>query len=181
MAGVRRAGLRAAGRLVPGEPACARRVVPSIIVCWEMGVRPIGINHVGFEVRDLDEALAWYERFFEIRLRGRRETMAWIDLGDQFIALSQGEIEAPDRARHVGLVVDDKEAVRAALLAAGADVAPSGSLRMTDPSGNLLEIVDYRDIQFSKTDAVMRGMGLGELAKSPAAREELRANGLLPD
>ncbi len=146
-----------------------------------MSVRPVGINHVAFEVRDLDEALSWYARFFELQLRGRRRKMAWIDLGDQFIALSEGQGGAPDRARHVGLVVDDKEALRGALRAAGVDVAPSGSLRVTDPSGNLLEIVDYRDVQFSKTDAVLSGMGVGDLPKSDAARQELRAKGLLDE
>jgi lactoylglutathione lyase len=146
-----------------------------------MTVRAIGINHIAFEVHDLDEALAWYERYFEVTLRGRRPKMAWLDLGDQFIALSEGGPEVPDRARHVGLVVDDKEALRSELLAAGADVAQSGALRVRDPSGNLLEIVDYRDVQFSKTDAVLSGMGLDGLAKSPSARDELRAKGLLGD
>jgi lactoylglutathione lyase len=146
-----------------------------------MVVRPIGINHVAFEVRDLDEALAWYERFFAVTLRGRRRTMAWIDLGDQFIALSEGAVESADQARHVGLVVDDKEALRTALRAAGVQVNPSGSLRVTDPSGNQLEIVDYRDVQFTKTEAVLEGMGVGELPKSESARRELRAKGLLTD
>ena len=146
-----------------------------------MVVRPIGINHIAFQVRDLDAALVWYERFFVVTLRGRRRQMAWIDLGDQFIALSEGEIEAPDRSRHVGLAVDDKEALRAALRSAGVPVRESGSLRVTDPSGNQLEIVDYRDVQFSKTDAVLRGMGIGELPKSDAATDELRAKGLLSD
>ena len=144
-----------------------------------MVVRPIGINHIAFEVRDLDEALAWYARFFAVTLRGRRPTMAWIDLGDQFIALSEGDVEAPDRARHVGLVVDDKEALRAELRDAGVAVSASGSLRVTDPSGNQLEIVDYRDVQFAKTDAVLDGMGVGGLPKSASATEELRAKGML--
>ena len=146
-----------------------------------MTVRPIGINHIAFEVRDLDEALEWYGRWFDLQLRGRRATMAWIDLGDQFLALSQGPVQTPDHARHVGLVVDDKEALRASLLAAGVDVSPSGSLRVHDPSGNQLEIVDYRDVQFAKTDAVLAGMGAAGLEKSAAAREELRAKGLLGD
>ncbi|HWD74557.1 MAG TPA: VOC family protein [Solirubrobacteraceae bacterium] len=144
-----------------------------------MSVRLVGINHIAFEVSDLDETLAWYERFFEVRLRGRRSTMAWIDLGDQFIALSETPDVAADRARHVGIVVDDKERLRADLREAGVDVAASGSLRVRDPSGNLLEIVDYRDVQFSKEDAVLRGMGLETLKKSPSARDELRAKGLL--
>ena len=142
-------------------------------------IRPIGINHVAFVVRDLDEALEWYGSHFEVTLRGRRATMAWIDLGDQFVALSVGPPPAADDDRHVGFVVDDKEALRAELLAAGVDVPRSGSLRMRDPSGNQLEIVDYRDVQFSKTDAVLRGMGVGDLSKSDSARAELDAKGLL--
>ena len=147
-----------------------------------MGVRAIGINHVAFEVRDLDEALDWWGRWFVFELRGRRATMAWLDLGDQFVALSQVEGGLPgDDARHVGLVVDDKEALRAALREAGEDVRRSGSLRVRDPSGNLIEIVDYRDVQFSKSDAVLRGMGLEGLQKSDSARKELAEKGLLGD
>jgi catechol 2,3-dioxygenase-like lactoylglutathione lyase family enzyme len=148
-----------------------------------MSVRAIGINHVAFEVRDLDEALAWWERFFSFELRGRRRTMAWIDLGDQFVALSEvsDALATGDRARHVGLVVDDKEALRTTLREAGEEVSASGSLRLRDPSGNVLEIVDYRDIQFSKSDAVLRGMGLRGLEKSASARDELRDKGLLCD
>jgi lactoylglutathione lyase len=145
-----------------------------------MGVRAIGINHVAFEVRDLDEALEWYARYFEFTLRGRRPTMAWIDLGDQFLALSlsRDPEPQPDRDRHVGFVVEDKEALRQALQTGGEDVNRSGSLRVRDPSGNQLEIVDYRDVQFSKTPAVLAGMGLDELVKSAEARQELRDKGL---
>lgn len=146
-----------------------------------VSVRLVGINHIAFEVADLDETLAWYERFFDVRLRGRRPAMAWIDLGDQFIALSETPGVTPDRARHVGIVVDDRERLRAALREAGVDVAGTGSLRVRDPSGNLLEIVDYRDVQFSKEAAVLRGMGLKTLQKSAAARRELGDKGLAPD
>jgi lactoylglutathione lyase len=150
-----------------------------------MAVRAIGINHVAFEVRDLDEALTWWARWFEFELRGRRPTMAWLDLGDQFVALSQvaGGAGGPDldTGRHVGLVVDGKEALRTALREAGEDVRGSGSLRVRDPSGNLIEIVDYRDVQFSKSDAVLRGMGVHGLEKSPSARQELADKGLLGD
>jgi lactoylglutathione lyase len=144
-----------------------------------MGVRPIGINHIAFEVRDLDEALAWYERFFDFALRGRSAKMAFIDLGDQFIALAESVPPQADRGRHVGLVVDDKEALRATLIEAGLQVSPAGSLRVLDPSGNQLEIVDYREVQFSKTAAVLRGMGHAGLVKSDSALQELRAKGLL--
>jgi lactoylglutathione lyase len=141
-------------------------------------VRPIGINHVAFEVRDLDEALDWYRRYFEFEMRGRRGGMAWIDLGDQFIALSEGAPEAPDRSRHVGLVVSDKEALRSALREGREDVSSGRGLRVRDPSGNQLEIVDYRDVQFTKTPAVMRAMGIDGLVKHPRAIEELRAKGI---
>ena len=146
-----------------------------------MAVRAIGVNHIAFEVHDLDQTLEWYGRYFDFELRGRRGKMAWIDLGDQFIALSEGGPETPDRARHVGLVVDDKEALRAALLDDGHDIARQGSLRMRDPSGNLLEIVDYRDVQYSKTPAVLRAMQLEGLQKNDGALEELRAKGIEPD
>ena len=146
-----------------------------------MSVRAIGINHVAFEVRDLDEALAWWERHFRFELRGRASKMAFIDLGDQFVALSEAPPGAPgagDRARHVGIVVEDKEALRETLRTAGEQVSPSGSLRLRDPSGNVLEIVDYRDVQFTKSAEVLRAMGLEGLEKSESAREELRAKGL---
>jgi lactoylglutathione lyase len=146
-----------------------------------MPVRVMGINHVAFEVADVDETLAWYERWFMFTLRGRGREMAFIDLGDQFIALMQADADGPhlDRTRHHGIVVDDKEALRAELLEAGVDVAPTGSLRMHDPSGNQLEIVDYRDVQFAKTDAVLGAMGLDGVQKSESARRELADKGML--
>jgi catechol 2,3-dioxygenase-like lactoylglutathione lyase family enzyme len=140
--------------------------------------RAIGVNHVAFEVDSVDAALDWWSRFFEFELRGRRPRMAWIDLGDQFIALSEPRTQPADEGRHVGLVVDDKEAVRAALQRDGITVAPSGSLRFRDPWGNSIEVVDYRDVQFTKAPAVLAGMGSGELAKSESALEELREKGL---
>jgi lactoylglutathione lyase len=143
-----------------------------------MGVKALGVNHVAFEVADLDEALAWYERYFEFELRGRRGGMAWIDLGDQFLALSEQPAVATDRDRHVGLVVDDKEALRAQLSRDGVPVSSAGSLRVHDPSGNQLEIVDYRDIQFTKIPSVLRAMGAAGLAKHESALAELEAKGM---
>jgi lactoylglutathione lyase len=146
-----------------------------------MPVRAIGINHVAFEVANLDETLAWYERWFQFTLRGRGRQMAFIDLGDQFIALMQADADGPhvDRTRHHGIVVDDKEALRAELLDAGVGVARAGSLRIHDPSGNQLEIVDYRDVQFAKTGAVLSAMDLDGLHKSESARRELADKGML--
>jgi catechol 2,3-dioxygenase-like lactoylglutathione lyase family enzyme len=147
-----------------------------------MTVAAVGINHIALEVPDLDAALDWYGRYFAFELRGRRETMAWLDLGDQFLALSVSDADAgaeADRGRHIGLAVADKEAVRAELRDSGLDVAATGSLRVLDPGGNQLEIVDYRDVQFAKTDAVLAAMGLPGLTKRPGALAEMREKGLL--
>jgi catechol 2,3-dioxygenase-like lactoylglutathione lyase family enzyme len=141
--------------------------------------RLVGINHIALEVGDIDDALAWYGRFFEFELRGRQGgRMAFVDMGDQFIALSAGRSQPPDESRHFGLVVDDKEAVRAALRDAGVSVRPSGSLDFQDPWGNHIQIVGYGDIQFSKTPAVLHAMNLDGLEKSEAAQREIHERGL---
>jgi len=141
--------------------------------------RLVGINHIALEVGDIDDALAWYGRFFEFELRGRAGArMAFVDMGDQFIALSAGRTQPEDEARHFGLVVDDKEAVRAALTEAGVSVRPSGSLDFNDPWGNHIQVVGYGDIQFSKTPAVLQALGLEALSKTEAAQREIRERGL---
>ena len=141
--------------------------------------RALGINHVAIEVGEIDQALDWYGRVVDFELRGRvGDAMAFIDLGDQFIAVVAGRSQAADGARHFGLVVDDMEGVRAALQRENVAVASSGSVDFTDPWGNHVQVVDYRDIQFEKTPAVLRGMGAGTIEKSPAALAELRAKGL---
>jgi lactoylglutathione lyase len=141
--------------------------------------RLIGINHVALEVGDVEEALRWYGHFFEFELRGRAgAAMAFVDMGDQFIALAAGRTQPPDHARHFGLVVDDKEGVRAALQDAGVAVQPSGSVDFLDPWGNHVQVVDYREIQFTKTPPVLRAMGIERLQKTDAAREELRRKGV---
>lgn len=137
----------------------------------------MGINHVALEVGNVDEALEWYGRIFDFELRGREPGMVFVDMGDQFIAISQGRTQPPDSHRHFGLVVDDKEAAREALAAAGADLLPGRGLNFRDPWGNLVQVVGYEDIQFTKTTEVLRGMKL-ELSKSERALEELRAKGL---
>jgi catechol 2,3-dioxygenase-like lactoylglutathione lyase family enzyme len=145
-----------------------------------MSARPrlVGINHVALEVGDVDEALAFYGALFELNLRGRGHGMAFIDIGDQFIALAEGRSQPPDDARHFGLVVDDKEAVRAALHEAGVEIEPGRGLDFRDPWGNFVQVVDYRDIQFTKAPAVLAGMGLDDLDKRPGALRELREKGL---
>ena len=139
----------------------------------------VGINHVALEVDNLEAALEWYGRIFEFELV--REPpfphMAFLQMGDQFIALSQGRSQPADTDRHFGLVVDDKPAVRAAFEEAGAEILPGRGLDVLDPWGNHLQVVAYGDIQFSKTPEVMRGMGL-DLPKSERALAELRESGL---
>src|SRR6266699_2589662 len=129
--------------------------------------RAVGFNHVALEVGDIEEALAFYGRLFEFKLRGKSADMAFIDLGDQFLALQKGRRQPGDDGRHFGLVVDDKEAVRAALTVAGAKILPGRFLDFLDPWGNRIEIVGYDNIQFTKAPHVLRGMGLADLAKSP--------------
>jgi catechol 2,3-dioxygenase-like lactoylglutathione lyase family enzyme len=139
----------------------------------------VGINHVALEVGDLDDALRWYGRFFELDLRGRiGGRMAFVDMGDQFLALAAGRSQPADDERHFGLVVDDKEGVRAALIEAGVRVQPSGSLDFEDPWGNHVQVVGYEDVQFAKTPAVLRAMGLDRIEKTPEALAELREKGL---
>ncbi len=130
----------------------------------------VGMNHIALEVGDLDEALAFWESIFDgLDLRGRVGNMAFIDMGDQFLALSQGRRQEADKDRHFGLVVDDREAVRAALVREGAEILPGQRLNFRDPWGNHLQVVDYRAIQFTKAPAVLASMGLEGLAKRPSA------------
>ena len=141
--------------------------------------RLVGINHIALEVDDIDEALAWYASVFEFELRGRHgDSMAFIDMGDQFIALASGRTQPPDGSRHFGLVVDDKEAVRERLRAQDVGVQAAGSLDFDDPWGNHVQVVDYREIQFTKAPAILRGMKLEALPKTAGAIAELRAKGL---
>ena len=137
----------------------------------------LGINHVALEVGDLDAALEFYGAIFDFELRGRSPGMAFLDMGDQFIAIAEGRSQAPDDGRHFGLVVDDKDAARAALEAAGAEILPGRGLDFRDPWGNRVQVVDYREIQFTKTPAVLAGMGV-EIEKSESALAELREKGL---
>jgi predicted enzyme related to lactoylglutathione lyase len=142
--------------------------------------RLVGINHVALEVGDIDEALAFYGRLFELTLRGRAGGMAFVDMGDQFLALSHGRSQPPDEHRHFGLVVDDKDATRRALEAAGVEILPGRGLDFRDPWGNLVQIVQYDEVQFTKTGAVLQSLGV-EAAKTERARAELQAKGIDPD
>jgi catechol 2,3-dioxygenase-like lactoylglutathione lyase family enzyme len=142
--------------------------------------RAVGINHVALEVGDLDAALEFYGRLFSFELRGRGRRMAFLDLGDQFLALAEGRSQPPDDGRHFGLVVDDPALVRSAAAAAGIALEPGRGLRVRDPWGNVVEVVGYREIQFTKAPTVLSGMGLGGLEKTPEALAELSEKGLGP-
>jgi predicted enzyme related to lactoylglutathione lyase len=140
--------------------------------------RIVGLNHIALEVGDIEEALAFYGRLFTFELRGKSDSMAFIDLGDQFIALQKGRKQPADDGRHFGLVVDDKEAARKALKAAGVTPLDGPFLDFCDPWGNRVEIVGYENIQFTKAPNILRGMGLTHLAKNENAKKELAEKGM---
>jgi lactoylglutathione lyase len=142
--------------------------------------RAVGFNHVALEVGDIEEALSFYERILEFKLRGKSKDMAFIDLGDQFLALQKGRSQPSDGGRHFGLVVDDKNAARRALAEAGVEVLPGPFLDFRDPWGNRIEIVGYDSIQFSKAPNVLLGMGLSHLSKNAKAIKELTEKGMAP-
>ncbi|MDH3761593.1 MAG: VOC family protein [Gammaproteobacteria bacterium] len=143
--------------------------------------RAIGINHVALEVGDIDQALEFYAGFIDFELRSRSETMAFIDLGDQFMNFTTGRRQAADDERHFGLVVDDRELVARSLETMGVSLLPGQFMDFLDPWGNRIEIVDYESIQFTKAPQVLRGMGLGEIEKTEDAVAELAEKGMAPD
>jgi lactoylglutathione lyase len=143
--------------------------------------RLVGINHIALEVGDLDAALALYGRLFSFELRGRVHGMAFIDMGDQFIALAQGRSQAPDEDRHFGLVVDDVDSARAAVEREGLTLLGrrrGQSFDFRDPWGNRFQVVGYRNIQFERTDGVRRKLGIEALEKTDAAKAEIADRGL---
>jgi lactoylglutathione lyase len=141
--------------------------------------RLVGINHVALEVGDVEEALRFYGQVFDFELRGRVPGMAFVDMGDQFLALAETGEPGRDGERHFGLVIDDLDAARRRLEAAGAELVPGRGLDFRDPWGNRIELVQYSDIQFTKAPEVLRGMGMGGVGKSEAALAELRDKGLI--
>ena len=141
--------------------------------------RLVGINHIALEVGDIDEALGFYGAIFELELRGRISGMAFVDMGDQFIALAEGRTQPPD-----GIATSASSSTTrppsAPRSSAKASRSRGRGLDFRDPWGNLIQIVQYDEIQFTKTDAVLRAMGL-ELGKTERALEELRAKGVETD
>ncbi|MEO7197946.1 MAG: VOC family protein [Solirubrobacterales bacterium] len=139
----------------------------------------IGINHVALEVGNLEEALALYGRLFEFELRGRAAGMAFIDIGDQFLAISEGRTQDPDGERHFGLVVDDRDAVTEAARREGLRILRTHRGHdFVDPWGNRFQAVSYADVQFERTVGVKRRLGIDGLEKTPAAKSEIRDGGM---
>src|SRR5215831_7499335 len=103
---------------MPGN-ATVLRSLEALMSSEARKARRVGFNHVALEVGDIKAALAFYARLFDFELRSKSDSMAFIDLGDQFIALQKGRTQSADDGRHFGLVVDDKEAARKALSDAG--------------------------------------------------------------
>lgn len=142
--------------------------------------RVIGINHVALEVGNIEEALSFYGKVFELKLRGRSDKIAFVDIGDQFIALFEAQGPHFDHGRHFGLVVDDKNRVKEQLQTAGVTLLPGRGVEFRDPWGNRVQIVEYANVQFSKHPAVLSGMGCADLQKSPEAIEELSRKRMKP-
>lgn len=141
-------------------------------------MKMIGVNHLVLEVGDLEAGLAFYRAVFDFELRGRNETMAFLDMGDQFLVLSEGRTQAPDGERHFGLVVTDRAAAKELVESAGGEMLDTGFVDFHDPWGNRVQLVEYRDLQFTKTDAVMAKLG-ADPAKSEDAISQLREKGML--
>lgn len=137
----------------------------------------VGINHIALEVGDIDEALSFYNTIFEFSLRGKSEHMAFIDLGDQFIALMKSGTIHSDKQRHFGLVVDDRSTVKELAEKAGAKFIEGEFMDFLDPWGNHIQVVEYADIQFTKTPQILQSMKL-DLKKSDKALKELAAKGI---
>ena len=133
---------------------------------------------MALDVGNLEEALEFYGRIFEFELRGRGSGMAFIDAGDQFLAISEGGVAETQGHRHVGRVVDDKRAVLRALRDAGVELLPDRGVDFLDPWGNHWQVVQYSEIQFTKAPEILAGMGLGHLKKTEDALRQLRRKGL---
>lgn len=142
--------------------------------------RAVGINHIALEVGDIDEALEFYGRFLDFEIHDRSESAAFIYFGDQFINFAKHGDRRPDAVRHFGIAVDDKALVRRTLEEMGVEILDSRFLDFLDPWGNRVEITTYVNIQYTKADHVLRGMGLGHLKKTEGALSELRAKGMAP-
>ncbi len=142
--------------------------------------RAVGINHVAIEVGDIGKALEFYGKLLEFTVEEQTPEMAIVYFGDQFINFIRNFDRKPDAMRHFGIAVDDKPLARRTLAAMSVQLIDSRFLDFLDPWGNRVEITTYANIQYTKADHVLRGMGLGHLKKTDEALAELRAKGMAP-
>ena len=142
--------------------------------------RAVGINHVAIEVGDITAALTFYGRFLDFQVEEQGAEMAIVYFGDQFINFIRNTDRQPDQMRHFGIAVDDKALVRRVLDEMGVKLLGGRFMDFLDPWGNRVEITTYSNIQYTKADHVLSGMGLRHLKKSDEALAELRAKGMAP-
>ena len=142
--------------------------------------RAVGINHIALEVGDIDAALEFYGAFLDFEVARRSDTAAFVYFGDQFINFAKGRRQGPDDRRHFGIAVDDKELARQRLEELGVSFLDGRFMDFLDPWGNRVEITTYTNIQYTKADHVLRGMGLEHLRKTDEALAELREKGMSP-
>ena len=142
--------------------------------------KAVGINHIALEVGDIDQALAFYGEFIDFEIESQNDSAAFIYFGDQFINFMTGRTQGPDQGRHFGIAVDDKDLVRQTLENMGVELLNGRFLDFIDPWGNRVEITTYQNIQFTKADHVLKGMGLGDIKKTQNAQDELRKKGMVP-
>ncbi len=143
--------------------------------------KPVGINHVALEVGDIQEAMDFYRGFLDFEIASQSETAAFVYFGDQFINFMKGRGQAPDDGRHFGVAVDDKPLAVERLEEMGVVLLDGPFTDFLDPWGNRVELTTYTDIQYTKADHILKGMGLGHLEKTPKALEELAAKGMAPE
>ncbi len=143
--------------------------------------RPVGINHIALEVGDIQEALDFYHGFLDFEVSSQSETAAFIYFGDQFINFMTGRRQGPDEGRHFGIAVDDKPLAIQRLKEMGVEMLDTRFTDFLDPWGNRVELTTYTNIQYTKADHVLNGMGLGHLKKAPEALEELARKGMVPE
>ena len=142
--------------------------------------RAVGINHIALEVGDIDAALEFYGAFLDFEVARRSDTAAFVYFGDQFVNFAKGRQQGPDDRRHFGIAVDDKELARQRLEELGVTFLDGRFMDFLDPWGNRVEITTYTNIQYTKADHVLRGMGLEHLRKTDEALTELRKKGMSP-
>lgn len=140
----------------------------------------VGINHVAIEVGDVGDAIEFYGQFLDFQVEEQNDEMAIVYFGDQFINFIRNTDRKPDQMRHFGIAVDDKPLARRTLESMGVKLLDSRFLDFLDPWGNRVELTTYTNIQYTKANHVLRGMGLGHLSKSDEALAELRAKGMAP-